>query len=384
MTGKQKHLALENIIQLRKDLHRNAELSGHEIRTKELIKGFLLSNAPSGKIVETTNNGLLVIFGSNNIGATIMFRADTDALPISENNTFSHASCNNGVSHKCGHDGHSAILCGLACLLHQSPVTNGKITLLFQPAEETGKGAKQMIDDPSFKPLAPDYIFALHNIPGFEKGSIIVKKEQFASASKGMIIRLMGKACHAAYPEQGNNPARAFAEIIQGIERVPDYSESFDNFILTTIVHASLGRPDFGIAAGNALIMATLRSYDNHNMQKLVHECSLIVEEKAKESGLQYTIEWADEFDETFNHPDAVDVIENAATNNNLKVVHLPFPYRWSEDFGQYTRHFKGAMFGLGAGKEQPALHTNEYDFPDDIIETGMNMFSSIIQNILQ
>ena len=382
MTAKQNNIPLEMLEQLRKKLHMHAELSGNEIMTRNILRDFLSKNATSGKIVEIGKTGLALIFEGKNPGPCIMFRAETDALPINDDQNLTYKSVNTGISHKCGHDGHATVLCGLACLLEKQFSNTGTIILLFQPAEETGKGADEMLADPLFESFTPDYVFALHNLPGFDAGSVIVKKEQFASASKGMIIKLIGKPSHAAYPEQGNNPAFAFTEIIQGIECIPDYPESFDSFILTTIVHASLGKPGFGTAAGEAVIMATLRSYDNHNIQRLVHESRLIVEEKAKEHNLQHSIEWSDEFDETFNHPVAVDIIEKVATENKLKIIHLPFPFRWSEDFGRYTSKYKGAMFGLGAGKEHPALHTKNYDFPDEIILKGIEMFLGIIQEI--
>jgi amidohydrolase len=374
---------LEEIIKLRRELHRNAELSLNEYKTKNLIVDFLKTNASSCKIVDIAGTGIAAVFDGGNPGMTLMFRADTDALPIDEKEDIPNASKSEGVSHKCGHDGHSAILCGLACALQNDFPQSGKIILLFQPAEETGLGALKVLKDEAFRQIEPDYIFALHNLPGYEQNVVIVKKEQFASASKGMIIKLKGKTCHAAYPEQGVNPAFAFAEIIQKIADIPEYSESFDNFILTTIVHATLGEPAFGTAAGHAEIRATLRSYDNHNMQRLVHECSLIVHEKAQENNLVYSIEWADEFDETFNNPEAVEIIEKAADVSSLKIIHLPFPFRWSEDFGRFTSKYKGAMFGLGAGKEHAALHTEDYDFPDEIIETGINVFYNIYKSII-
>lgn len=373
---------VEEIIKLRRELHRNAELSLDEHKTKNLIIDFLKVHAVSSKIIDIAGTGVAAVFDSGHPGMTLMFRADTDALPIDDDPSLPYASCNNSVSHKCGHDGHSTILCGFASVLQKEPPSSGKIILLFQPAEETGQGALHVLNDAAFKNLEPDFIFALHNLPGFEKNAIIIKKEQFASASKGMIIKLKGRSCHAAYPEQGVNPAFAFAEIIQSIANIPEYSESYDNFILTTIVYAILGEPAFGTAAGHAEIRATLRSYDNHNMQRLVHECSLIVNDKAKEYGLEYAIEWNDEFDETYNHLEAVGIIEKAANNSALKIIHLPFPFRWSEDFGKFTAKYKGAMFGLGTGKEHPALHSQGYNFPDEIIETGINIFCNIYKDI--
>jgi len=373
-------IPIADLIGLRKELHKNAELALNENKTKQIICNFLKTHAHSCEIIDIAETGIAAIFESNKPGKTILFRADMDALPIAESLSIPHASCNIGVSHKCGHDGHSAILCGLAYFLEKTKLSNGKVILVFQPAEEIGKGAKQIIDDPFFKTISPDYVFALHNLAGFEKNSIITKKNQFASASKGMIVKLTGKVAHAAYPENGVSPAIAMAELIQKFYNIPSDNETFDNFVLLTIIHASLGEKAFGTAPAYAEVMATLRSFDDTNMKRLVHECLLVSKEIAQRHGLDISIEWTDEFDETFNHPEAIDIIEKAAIKNNYSIIHASLPFRWSEDFGIFTQKYKGAIFGIGASADHPALHSKEYDFPDDIIETGVNLFADILR----
>ncbi|NTW33788.1 MAG: amidohydrolase [Bacteroidetes bacterium] len=382
MSLKNIQVLIDKLVVLRKKLHKNAELSEMEFRTRELISGFIKTNAPDGVIQNIGTTGLAVIFDSKNPGNTIMFRADIDALPITENISFAqYSSVNKGVSHKCGHDGHAAILCGLACLLNESLPLNGKIVLLFQPAEETGKGAKKIIEDEFFKQILPDYIFAMHNLPGFEKNQIVLTSKNFASASKGMIIKIAGKQAHAAYPEYGKNPAIAMSEIIRSLDSLIADSERFDNFVLLTIVYAKLGDKVFGTAPGEAEICATLRSFDNDNMKKLCYEAELIVRETAVLHELNIVIEWTDEFEATSNNPDALRVISEIADKSGLVKKYLNEPFRWSEDFGQFTSRYCGAMFGVGAGIDHPQLHTSEYDFPDDIIETSMNVFYEICKN---
>jgi amidohydrolase len=254
---------------------------------------------------------------------------------------------------------------------------------VFQPAEETGEGAKHILVDPLFVRFFPDYIFAMHNIPGVESGVVLIKKEQFASASKGIIIKFKGKPAHAAYPENGVSPALAMAELITRLNDITLENEMFTDFVLITIIHATLGERAFGTAPDRAEVMATLRSYNNTNMKRLVHECILLSEEIAMQHGLKVSINWTDQFDETYNHPEAIEIIEQVAKSNQLGIKHLPYPYRWSEDFGQFTSKFKGAMFGIGSGKEHPALHSADYDFPDEIIETGVKIFYGITELLL-
>ncbi|HNX96473.1 MAG TPA: amidohydrolase [Candidatus Aminicenantes bacterium] len=369
---------LAELIALRRELHRHAELADHEFGTRQIIRSFLVRTQPGEIFDDLGGTGLAAVYDSGKPGKTLLFRADIDALPIDEGVVLPHASGTAGVAHKCGHDGHAAVLCGLAALLKRQGVPRGKVVLVFQPAEETGTGAARVLADDRLIRLAPDWAFAFHNLPGYETGSVVVKSGPFASASRGMIVRLTGRVAHAATPENGVNPALALAEIIQCFQRLNSAPELFTGFVLTTIIHASLGERAFGTSAGQAEILATLRSHDNRNMARLGEECLSAAQAIARRHGLGITTAWADEFTETRNHPEAVSVIERAAGANSCPVHHLAEPMRWSEDFGQFTARIPGAMFGLGAGRDHAALHAGEYDFPDEIIGIGVRLLARI------
>lgn len=374
---------LQQAVLLRQHLHQNPELSGKEINTTQHIRAFIEKTNPTQIIDLAEGKGLAAIYDSKRPGPVLLFRADTDALPINETIEIFYCSENKNISHKCGHDGHSAILAGLALLLQKNQLQKGKVILLFQPSEENGKGAEMILNDPAFAEMKPDYVFALHNLPGFEKANIIVKHGVFASASKGVVIKLQGKSAHAASPESGISPSDAFAEIIKKLNNICSYYELFNSYVLLTIVYAKLGEKAFGTLPADAVIMATLRSYDDNDMKTLIHETKQIVKEVAAESALQYMIDWSDEFIAMVNNDEAVKIIADAAKANALPLITMREPIRWSEDFGRYMQKYKGAMFGLGAGKEHPPLHSAAYDFPDDVLESGIKMFWEIIQQIL-
>ncbi|MFZ0452280.1 MAG: amidohydrolase, partial [Ignavibacteriaceae bacterium] len=236
-----KGLNFEDIIRFRRELHTNAELSGMEKNTSEKIKTFIAKLNPDEIISDLAGNGIAFIFKGKDEGKTILFRSELDALPIHEQNNFEYKSLTENVAHKCGHDGHMAILSGLASLLKNNKLKKGKIVLLFQPAEETGEGAKVVLEDKKFIAVKPDYVIALHNLPGFPINSVIIKPGIFASASKGMIIKLAGKTSHASEPEHGISPVPAIAAIMQKLpllsEQIPDIRE----FSLITIIHVRVG-----------------------------------------------------------------------------------------------------------------------------------------------
>lgn len=370
---------VDEVIALRRILHKSPALSGKELPTQQLIKQFLKKKLQDCSISEIAGTGLIADFKFFEEGKTIVIRADIDALPIPEEQIFFYASCIKGVSHKCGHDGHAAILAGLAVLLQENPFNCGRVILLFQPAEEIGTGAKEVLKDPYFKDLSVDFVFGFHNLPGFEKGQIVIAPKYFASASKGMSIRLSGTPAHAAYPESGKSPASAMAEIINELSTITELNDRYDNFVMLTIVHAQLGERAFGTAPGEAEICATLRSYDNTNMLKLCYDASLSAREIADEFRLKILIEYEDEFDATINHVEACKIIDDAADICAFPKTYITEPFRWSEDFGQFTSAYCGAMFGIGAGKTHPDLHTANYDFPDDIIANAITMLYAII-----
>ncbi len=373
---------LNELIALRRNLHQHPELSGKEFLTSEKLARYVASNQPDEIITQVGGTGFAAVFEGKTPGKTFLFRAELDALPISEINDFGHKSAFAGISHKCGHDGHATILAGLSRLLHQNPIKSGKVILLFQPAEETGDGAKAILADEKFERIKPDFVFALHNLPGFPLNQIVVGNANFAAASKGMIIKLFGKTSHAAYPESGLSPALAMTGIIRDFIQLSLDKQSFEDFVLLTIIHSRLGDVAFGTSPGYAEVMATLRSYNNRVMEILTQKAIKIVEEATDKYGLTEKINFTEEFPATVNQPVAVDFVRKSAYKNGYKIHEIIKSFRWSEDFGHFTNKFPGAFFGIGSGKNHPDLHNPDYDFPDELIETGIRMFYGIILEI--
>lgn len=374
---------IEQIIAFRKDLHQTPELSGKEYKTTAKILEFISLSQPDEIIQFDGKTGLAVVFNGREAGKTILFRADIDALPIAETNTFGHRSKKSGISHTCGHDGHAAILAGLSRVLHFNPSEKGKVVLLFQPAEETGQGAKQMIKKQLLYNIFPDFVFALHNLPGFPLNDIVVKKDCFASASKGIIVKLFGETSHAAYPESGLSPAMAMTDIIRQLSEITVKPNVFDDFVLLTIVHSKLGKRTFGTAPGEAQVMATLRSHNDVDMEKLTKLAIKTITGICDNYGISEKITWTDEFPATINDPECVDIICNVASEKGFSINEIEKPFRWSEDFGHFTQKFRGALFGIGAGTHVHDLHQPDYDFNDEMIGTGIKIFDGIIRKIL-
>ncbi len=368
---------------LRKELHQHPELSGMEKETPLRILAFLKAYPPDEIIYPIGETGLAVIYGSGKPGPAVLFRCELDALPIQEHNTFEHRSAYMGIAHLCGHDGHMAIMCRLAQKVFKDKPTVGKAILLFQPAEETGEGALRVIEDPLFKRLQPDYAFALHNLPGFKKGEIVIKKAVFAAASKGLTLQLTGKTSHAAEPENGISPSPALAEIIQYLSDGNAYKRNCHGFSLITVVHAILGEIAFGVSPAHATLRATFRSFTNQDMETMTADALAFINQVAAKYHLSSEVSWSEVFPSTENHPKAVAYLVKAVKSRNIPYQYIKTPFKWSEDFGHFSNRCTAALFGIGAGENSPALHHEDYDFPDEIIEHGAAVFFEAFQIIL-
>ncbi len=375
-------LQLNKLTEIRQEFHAHPEVSEHEFETQKRILD-LLKNTGQTNVAKIGNTGVLVTFNSNKPGPTVMIRGDIDALPIEEINTFEHKSTVKGISHKCGHDGHTTILIGLAQLLTENPIATGKVLLLFQPAEENGMGAEAVLADEQFAAHTIDYAFALHNLPGYPTHQIVVKDHEFTGNVKSIILNMEGKTAHAAEPEKGYNPSMAIAEIFDFANNITHNKPAEDNFFLMTPVYATLGDLAYGISAGYGEVHFTIRSWDTDLMAQRSEEIIAFMEKTCKKHRLKPNISWTQVFHANINHPKAVNFIRSAAVNCNLTLTEREYPFRWGEDFGLFTQQIKGAMFGLGAGINTPALHNPDYDYPDEITETGIRMFYQIIKQIV-
>jgi len=376
----EKHL--DELVELRHHIHSIAEVSSSEDNTAGYIADFLQKTSPDDLQTGVGGNGILATYDSGTDGSHVLIRCELDALPIPDVNEVEYQSKNEGVGHKCGHDGHMSILCGLALLMDEGALDSGKVTLLFQPAEETGKGAQRVIEDETFQEIDLDYCFALHNLPGFEKHQIIVRDDVFAAASVGLVIKLKGHSAHAAHPEQGKSPALAMAQLVQAFSSAPQFYSPLEQAAKVTVINANLGERAFGTSPGEANVMATLRTYDEDVLDTMKEKCLHLAEGAAQTYDLNVDSEWVEPFPATVNTEDGNDIIKSAAGALDVEIHHKEAPFGWSEDFGHFTKEINGAMFGLGIGESHPALHAEDYDFEDEVIPTGVSMFMQIINEV--
>ena len=358
--SKYKH---ELILELRQQLHALAEPSMLEYKTKALLMQFLREHT-SLEIVDC-GSWFYAIHKGEGRQAPIAFRADFDAV-----------LCQDGCErHLCGHDGHSAILAGLGLAL-EGLATKRDVYLLFQPAEETGQGAalcssllaEQQIEE----------IYGLHNLPGFAEKEILLAYDTFACASTGMEISFTGAPSHAAYPEQGRNPALLIAQIITNLQEL--LQKPHQGIVLGTVIGVDLGSKSYGLSAEKGLLRLTLRAERPEEYAALVDGIKNMALQGAAEQGLQCTIGFIEPFPATVNNKQCVNKVAKAAQEIGLSTGFLAEPMRWSEDFGYYLQKTQGAFFGLGCGLQHAGLHTADYEFNDNIIESAVALYLKLVE----
>ena len=385
---------MKTLEKLRDKLNKNAELSGQEKETNKIINKFLEKTNPDVHYKNIGGYGIVAIYKGVEEGKNILFRADIDGLNIpleclktndkSLKEEFkslsSKALVQKPYSHRCGHDGHATILCGLAMRYGKKRPEKGNVILLFQPAEETGEGALAVINDPLFKEIKIDMAFALHNLPGYAKHQIILKKGCFASASLGLKLIFDGATSHASQPEKGNNPQRVITTLLDAFQKKYENLKRDKYHTTLTVTHVAIGEETFGVAPGHAEIWLTLRSQDDKSLQNLTESTIALSEYVAKEFKLKFSHSIHEAFAATMNSSREVDIVEQAAKDLKLSVNVIKEPFPWSEDFGRFGVLCPVCLFGLGCGLEHEPLHSPIYDFEDEIIDTGIDVFEKIVE----
>lgn len=359
---------LNKIIALRKKLHEIPERSLAETKTKQTLMQFLQENTTLS-IVDCGKWFYAV--RKADVGdrkAPVAFRADMDAV------------CAKGgqPGHYCGHDGHSSILAGLALYLDKGKTElNRDVYFIFQPAEETGQGAKLCL--PLLEEKKIGEIYGLHNIPGYPKNHILIKEGTFACASTGIEIRMTGTPSHAAYPEAGKNPGFALAKLLLEVEKLTEQVNETGGFVRMTLIGMEIGSESYGVSASDGVLRLTVRGERECIFEEYVTAIKELAKERAKEENLTLAIHEIERFPATENHMDSVKKLRACAAKQGLPVTELKEPMRWSEDFGYYLQKTEGAFFGIGDGEDHVQLHTEQYEFPDEIIETAVRMFGGLV-----
>jgi amidohydrolase len=373
------HNIKEELIHLRRDIHQHPELSFQEFRTAQLVADTLAELGIEAQ-TEIGRTGVVAHIGPND-GPTIGIRADMDALPILQKSDVPYRSQNEGVMHACGHDAHTAMLLGVAHLLQQNYRQNqsdwqGRVRLLFQPAEETFdengiSGATAMIQDEALDGL--DSVIALHVASHLPAGQLFFQDEYSLAAVDSFKAWVRGDGGHGAYPHSGSDPLFMLGPILNAIYAVP--SRHIDPLRSAVL---SLGQISAG-AAPNVIpnevyIQGTIRSHDEETRSLIATELERALR-LSETLGGSYELQITRGYPALYNDP-AVNGWMKAVTADLLgadTAVDAEFGMG-AEDFAYMTNAAKGAMFMLGAAIDDGLVrhhHTDIFDINEDVLPLG-------------
>lgn len=366
-------------------LHKNPETAFEEVNTAKFVSEKLRE---MGYEVET-GIGKTGVVASLTVGdgkEAIGLRADMDAINMQEKTGFSYASNNLGKMHACGHDGHTATLLGAAKLLAERKSFNGTVRLIFQPAEEPGKGAQAMIDDGLFERFPIDEIYGLHNMPSIVEGRIHTRSGGIMASEDNFVIRIKGKGSHASSPHLGVDPLVSASQIILGLQTI--VSRNVDPLKQAVISCTELHTDGVRNAIpSNVEILGDTRSFAPEIQEQIESRMRNICESVCEMNGADCEFEYTHEFSPTINWKESVSIASQAAKNllGEDRVNDNCEPWMASEDFGAFLEHVPGCFLFLGSGKsenvnENIPLHNSKYDYNDSILEIGAEFFAELIR----
>jgi hippurate hydrolase len=379
---------------LRRDIHAHPELCFEEVRTAELIARQLTDwGIPIHRGLGKT--GVVGIVegrapkGSGRGGA-IGLRADMDALPMTEHNQFAHASKHPGKMHACGHDGHVAMLLAAAQHLAQHRDFDGTAYLIFQPAEEGGGGAREMIADGLFKQFPMDAVFAMHNWPGTEVGKLAVSPGPVMASSNEFHITIRGRGSHAALPHNGIDPVPIACQMVQAFQTIITRNKKpvDAGVISVTMIHAGEAT---NVVPDSCTLQGTVRTFTIEVLDLIERRMREIAEHTCAAFGAQCEFQFKRNYPPTINHPAEVEFARAALAQVVGAAQVLPQePTMGAEDFSFMLLERPGAYIFIangdgshregGHGLGPCMLHNPSYDFNDDLIPLGATVWVKLVE----
>ena len=371
----------------RRDIHQHPELAFEETRTSDFVaeklKEFGIEThrgmAKTG-VVGTIKNGE---------GPSIGLRADLDALPLDEKNTFEYASANHGKMHACGHDGHTTMLLGAAKYLAKSKNFQGTVHFIFQPAEEGGGGGDIMVKEGLFEKFHVDSVYGMHNWVGLEAGHFGVGVGPIMAAADTFDLIINGKGGHAAMPHQCIDPIIVASQVLTALQSISSRNtHPVDSLVISvTQIHAG---DAYNIIPDKVKMHGTVRTFLPETRDEIPSKMLKVSEGVCNAMGASCELNYIHGYPATVNSIAETDISAKAAIDlvGEDKVVRNPTPSMASEDFSYMLQARPGCYVWLGIGtvedKNRFSLHSSNYDFNDHVLPIGAAYWATLVENELQ
>ncbi|UYV12276.1 MAG: M20 family metallopeptidase [Phycisphaera sp.] len=385
---------LPRLTGLRREFHKNPELSNNEHATAKRIEAELRELGLELKTGLATNGTGIIAYlpATNPTRTTIALRGDIDALPITESTGKPYASTKPGVMHACGHDGHTAILLGAARALSQVEERSNNVLFLFQPAEEDGGGAEVMCDQGVLKgaeggglgePVTR--IFGLHGWPRMPLGKVGTRPGPMMASTDDFDVRIVGRGGHAAMPHLAKDPIVAASAVVMALQTIASRAVNPNDAGVITVGQFEAGTAN-NIIPDSARIVGTVRALTDDTRALLADRFRQVVESTAAAHGCTAEVDWLPGYPVTTNDSQCADHMLAVArqTLGDDAVEIVPEASMGGEDFSYYSRHVPACFFLLGLlprGADPdtvPLLHQPGFDFNDDALPVGVRLMCAL------
>jgi len=390
------------ITALRREIHAHPELCFQEERTAQLVVDQLTAwGIEVHRGLGTTGVVGIVRGTAGHSGRAIGLRADMDALPMTEHNRFAHASKTPGKMHACGHDGHTAMLLAAAQHLSRHRDFDGTAYLIFQPAEEGGGGAREMIKDGLFDQFPMQAVYGMHNWPGLKAGTFAVCDGPCMASSNEFKITIRGKGAHAALPHLGVDPVPVACQMVQAFQTIVTRNKRPTDAAVISVTMIHTGEAT-NVIPDACTIEGTVRTFTFPVLDLIESRMREIAQHTAAAFGAECTFEFHRNYPPTINHTAEAAVVRSVMQDTVGAEATLEFePTMGAEDFSYFLVEKPGAYFFIGNGDgvhrlaydERAAeathglgpctLHNPNYDFNDELIPLGATLWVRLVQKCL-
>ena len=378
-----------SITALRRDIHAHPELCFEENRTADLVARALTEwGIPIHRGLGKT--GVVGIIKNGTSQRAVGLRADMDALPMTEHNSFAHASQHAGKMHACGHDGHTAMLLAAARHLSKHRNFDGTVYLVFQPAEEGGAGAREMIKDGLFDKFPMEAVFGMHNWPGMKGGAFGVNPGAMMASSNLFTITIRGKGSHAALPHLGIDPVPVAAQMVLAFQTIITRNRNpiDPGVISVTMIH---GGEALNVVPDSCQVRGTVRTFSIETLDLIEQRMRLVAEHTCAAFGATCEFEFSRNYPPTVNHPAETEFVKGVLAQvvgpENVQAFQ---PTMGAEDFSFFLQEKPGCYFVIGNGDGTHRegghglgpcmLHNPSYDFNDELIPLGATAWVRIAE----
>jgi hippurate hydrolase len=377
--------SLDELTQVRHDIHAHPELGFEEERTADIVAAKLKEYGCEVHRGLATTGVVGTIRRGNSLRA-IGLRADMDCLPMQEMNEFAHRSTHDGKMHACGHDGHTTMLLGAAKYLAKTRDFDGTVHFIFQPGEEGHGGGQVMVEQGLFEKFPCDAVFAMHNRPGMPVGSMGTRPGALLAATDRFEIKVVGKGTHAAHPHSGNDPFVIAAQIVLALQTIVSRNtDPVDSAVVS--VGFMRGGSAFNVIPDEVTIGGTVRSFLPRTQDMIERRIGEVVRGTAAAFGGTAELAYRRGYPPTINHEDETYFAADVAAEvcGDAQVSRTVPPTLGGEDFSYMLQRVPGAMLWLGNGPGEGGcfLHNARYDFNDTALPYGVSFFVRLAERFL-